>query len=344
MSGKITGIVWESDLPQNEKFVLLAYADHADHDGNNIFPSIALIAWKTGYSERNIKRIKKDLITKKYILETGIKASGTPVYRINIELLPMLPQRGDNLSPPSDNLSPPSDKLSPPSDKLSPGGDTIVSPEPSINLFPPHDKKEDKLLPEEMDSEIPKSEFELLQDSILEVCQIAMTEDNRGKVYKATRAAQNKGRRPDDILAFGKWFNTEFWRGKNPTPAQIGEHWPKFEAFQNNGSGESDFSRAAKAAADMDQAPEIEAIPGWAKFLELAGKQLPAHVAGMLQSANVGLIDNEFMLWVDNEAAAFHLSRNGTMATIRRCLQSTFDQAGVKGVTVCLVESKNGQD
>ena len=64
MSGKITGLVWESDLPQNEKYVLLAYADHADHEGNGIFPSVGLIAWKTGYTPRNIKRIKKILIEK----------------------------------------------------------------------------------------------------------------------------------------------------------------------------------------------------------------------------------------------------------------------------------------
>lgn len=61
MSGKQTGIVWELDLPQPKKIVLLAMADHADQDGNDIYPSIGLIAWKTGYSPRHVQRIINQL-------------------------------------------------------------------------------------------------------------------------------------------------------------------------------------------------------------------------------------------------------------------------------------------
>ncbi len=49
--------VWELDIPRPEKFVLIAMADHADHDGNNVYPSAPRIAWKTGYDERQVRRI-----------------------------------------------------------------------------------------------------------------------------------------------------------------------------------------------------------------------------------------------------------------------------------------------
>ena len=55
------GGVWELDLDHRQKFVLLALADHADHNGGSVRPSVALIAWKTGYSKRQVQRIIRDL-------------------------------------------------------------------------------------------------------------------------------------------------------------------------------------------------------------------------------------------------------------------------------------------
>lgn len=63
MSAKAAGKVWDLDLPHNKQHVLLAMADHADHEGGNIFPSTDLIAWKTGYSTRQVQRIIDVLIT-----------------------------------------------------------------------------------------------------------------------------------------------------------------------------------------------------------------------------------------------------------------------------------------
>ena len=61
MSGKMVGAVWELDLPHAEAWVLMALADHAHHDGSNMFASQKLLAWKTGYSERQIRRILESL-------------------------------------------------------------------------------------------------------------------------------------------------------------------------------------------------------------------------------------------------------------------------------------------
>lgn len=62
MSGKASGKVWEIKLTPAQQIVLLALADHADHDGRNIRPGVPLIAWKTGYSERQVQRIVKQLM------------------------------------------------------------------------------------------------------------------------------------------------------------------------------------------------------------------------------------------------------------------------------------------
>ncbi|HEX9888037.1 MAG TPA: helix-turn-helix domain-containing protein, partial [Nitriliruptorales bacterium] len=61
MSIKVMAHVWELDLPQREKFVLLALADHADDHGRDVFPSVAHLAWKTGYDRRSIQRIIRAL-------------------------------------------------------------------------------------------------------------------------------------------------------------------------------------------------------------------------------------------------------------------------------------------
>lgn len=62
MSAKASGRVWDLDIPHNQRLVLLAMADHADHEGRNIYPSTDLIAWKTGYSFRQVQRIIDTLI------------------------------------------------------------------------------------------------------------------------------------------------------------------------------------------------------------------------------------------------------------------------------------------
>jgi hypothetical protein len=94
MSVKIMAQVWELDLPQNQKLVLLAFADHADDDGI-CYPSVARIAWKSGYSERQIKAIGKELRAAG-LMELVKNADGgrgkTAVYKIR-------PEKGAKLSP-----------------------------------------------------------------------------------------------------------------------------------------------------------------------------------------------------------------------------------------------------
>jgi hypothetical protein len=84
VSAKISGKVWDADLPHAEAFVLLALADHADHNGENIYPGVGLIAWKTGYSDRQVQRIMESLIAKGILIPYGHHKNGQTMYKIDL--------------------------------------------------------------------------------------------------------------------------------------------------------------------------------------------------------------------------------------------------------------------
>jgi len=62
MSSAATNRAWALDIPRMETMVLVAMAEHADCQGGSIFPSIGLIAWKTGFSENHTRRLIGSLV------------------------------------------------------------------------------------------------------------------------------------------------------------------------------------------------------------------------------------------------------------------------------------------
>ena len=78
------GQVWDIDLPPAQQLVLLALTDHADHTGGNIYPSFGLIAWKTGYSERQVRRIVKQLENDKLLVRVATRPGKSTVYRVDL--------------------------------------------------------------------------------------------------------------------------------------------------------------------------------------------------------------------------------------------------------------------
>jgi helix-turn-helix protein len=108
LSAKIFGLVWELELPREEKYVLLCLADHADHEGNNVFPSIGLIAWKTDYSERRIQELMRRLERRGLLVkvEENFGRGKTIKYQINLPAgKPKEPRRkGAKISPISRTL------------------------------------------------------------------------------------------------------------------------------------------------------------------------------------------------------------------------------------------------
>lgn len=146
MSGKIMGQVWDLDLPHNKLIVLLAMADHADHDGSRVYPSMGLIAWKTGYSERHVRRIVGQLVKDK-LLSTDEKRPGqTTLYSIHVEAgkkkapfvtpdIIVSDDPGQNVTPDMQSGDATPDKMSPHPGHpdVLPTPDTRVSYEPSLN-------------------------------------------------------------------------------------------------------------------------------------------------------------------------------------------------------------------
>lgn len=157
MSVKVLGLVWDAPLSQAHKLLMLAMADHADHEGGNIFPSIGTLARKTGYSERHVQRLERELWNLGLIDQVGQSKYGTNHFRINLEKLanyqpaelvkddplPLAVEGGDKMSPPPEMAG--GDKMSPGGcqnvtggvTKCHRGGDIAMSPDPYLTVIKP---------------------------------------------------------------------------------------------------------------------------------------------------------------------------------------------------------------
>jgi Helix-turn-helix domain len=126
------GQVWELDLPHNQQSVLLAFADHADDEGYNARPGIEYVAWKTGYSERQVQRIVRELERVELLVEVAAAAGRkATAYRVVVAAghrkAPYQPRHEREPNAMTDRRG---DKMS----GRHPGssrGDIQVSPEPS---------------------------------------------------------------------------------------------------------------------------------------------------------------------------------------------------------------------
>ncbi len=127
MSVKIMGAVFDSDLPRDEKFILLSYADHAAHDGTGIYPSVRHTVWKTGYSTRSVRTITQKLIEKKILIPDGSGPHGVNRYRMDTSALPEREDWGVQFLPPAENDRGGMQKTTPR------GADSASNPSESVN-------------------------------------------------------------------------------------------------------------------------------------------------------------------------------------------------------------------
>lgn len=86
-------LVWDHYPNGGGEFLTaLCLADHADHDGGNIFPSIARIAAKTQQGERTVQRHLATMRNSGWLVvvkeASGIRGQAT-AYRIPIESIPL---------------------------------------------------------------------------------------------------------------------------------------------------------------------------------------------------------------------------------------------------------------
>jgi hypothetical protein len=138
MSVKIMGMVWDLDVEPNKKLILLAYADHADHEGRSIYPAVATIAKKTGYSERSVQQISRQLEELKVLLPDGQGPHGTNKWRI--------PVKGGAIFAPA--IFAPVQDATGGGAEIAPLGVQPTAPEPSFNhpLTDEEEKEKTKLL------------------------------------------------------------------------------------------------------------------------------------------------------------------------------------------------------
>jgi hypothetical protein len=92
MSVKVMSAVWELNLPMNDKFVLLAFADHAD-DSGFCYPSYARVAWKCGLSERTVARCMA------HFKQTGLMEVISDAFRGRTQRCRIHADKGDRLAP-----------------------------------------------------------------------------------------------------------------------------------------------------------------------------------------------------------------------------------------------------
>lgn len=82
---------------EGEMLLALALADHADDNGEHIWPGVRLLAEKTRQSERSVQRQLRKMEQEEWLIKVSVRKVGrgqTVEYRINPAWL-----KGDNLSP-----------------------------------------------------------------------------------------------------------------------------------------------------------------------------------------------------------------------------------------------------
>ncbi len=129
MSALVMGLVWEMPETQEfgraEKYILLAYADHADSNGKNIYPSVDLVSRKTFYEERSVQATTRRLQGLGLLIPDGQGPHGTNRFHIPIQ---HFPDGGAKIAPVQNAVQ----KIAP--EGIAPEG---IAPEPSLVVLKP---------------------------------------------------------------------------------------------------------------------------------------------------------------------------------------------------------------
>src|SRR5688572_12271685 len=83
MSIAVLTWAWKQDLPPTDKYLLLAFADHANDEDSTCYPSLTHLSRKTGFDRSTVWKISERLIAVGAISRVGVHRSGTTLYRVN---------------------------------------------------------------------------------------------------------------------------------------------------------------------------------------------------------------------------------------------------------------------
>lgn len=268
------GLVWDLDLPHSKQLVLLAMADHADHKGENVFASIGLIAWKTGYSERQVQRIVHECERDGLLEKTAEATARRPAtYRIVVSKGQQKTayQGCQNVTPEADKPSP---NVTPGVTKSQARGDIVASPEPYEPPTQPSDQKTPVVSgPRESQPEL-DFELQLMLYAIL---------DTTGRDYHRVpavitfaRSWQADGYSAEDVAFAYQQLRQNDWkwtdpkrgnRGRKATLEDInealGQSRTEMHKYNPDAELETTLRRVRQtgdfSAIDPDYVPELEA-------------------------------------------------------------------------------------
>ena len=138
--------IWELDLLPNDKFILLAFADHSD-DSGYCYPSLYRICWKCGVSKDSIRRCLARMVFKGIvvILRKGTGRGHTTLYQLH-------PEKGSKLRPfKAERVAPKSNKGSHP-ERIK--GSTLSIHESSLESSLKHMNRRSRALDRSLEVEI----------------------------------------------------------------------------------------------------------------------------------------------------------------------------------------------
>ncbi len=243
MSVKVMGLIWDCDLPPNHKLVLLAYADHADHDGGNIWPAVDRIASKTSYSKRQVQRTTAELVDAGHLARDGKGPKGTNKYRIPLENLPLY-GGGDNMTPPDAEgvtfETERGDILTPGVTSATWGGDIAVSPDPSLN----HHIETSKNHQGEGAAEPPDSAIPDMVNALVDATGMSGHLNWKTLSPLANDLLSAEYLPEQVVIAYGSggWWQSVDWRGKRgdlPTAIQVRETIRTATRWSGQSAGDS---------------------------------------------------------------------------------------------------------
>jgi hypothetical protein len=75
--------IWDLNIDREDKFILLAYAQHARPDGSDIYPSVNRIAKMTGYTPRRVRTLTHHLVKLGLLIPDGLGPQATNRFRLH---------------------------------------------------------------------------------------------------------------------------------------------------------------------------------------------------------------------------------------------------------------------
>ena len=91
MSVRMMTAVFALDVPPLEELLLIALADHADDDGNNVWPTISYLAWKTNLTDRGVRKMMARFRDTGVLTAVDREGGGrrrSVIYQLNLDPLP----------------------------------------------------------------------------------------------------------------------------------------------------------------------------------------------------------------------------------------------------------------